>query len=104
MTAVAFNSTLNQLAHASLTMDLTLSDREKAFQTQVRAFIAARLPAHIKRKVEDGLQLVKEDYVSWQKILYERGWMAPNWPKQYSKPSSRRRRIPCPIQTKDQSR
>jgi alkylation response protein AidB-like acyl-CoA dehydrogenase len=83
VTAVAFNSTLNQLADASLTMDLTLSDKERAFQTQVRAFIAERLPVHIKRKVEDGLQLIKEDYVSWQKILYECGWMAPNWPKQY---------------------
>jgi alkylation response protein AidB-like acyl-CoA dehydrogenase len=83
VTAGAFNSTLNQLAGASLTMDLTLNDKESAFQTQVRAFIAEHLPAHIKRKVEDGLQLVKEDYVSWQKILYERGWMAPNWPKEY---------------------
>lgn len=69
--ATGFNSTLNQLAGASTTMDLILSDKAKTFQAQVRAFIGEHLPAHIKRKVKDGLLLVKEDYVSWQKILYE---------------------------------
>jgi alkylation response protein AidB-like acyl-CoA dehydrogenase len=83
VTAAGFNSTLNQLTGASNTMDLILSNKEKAFQAQVRAFIAEHLPAHIKRKVEDGLLLVKEDYVSWQKILHKRGWMAPNWPTAY---------------------
>ncbi|MFQ5937180.1 MAG: acyl-CoA dehydrogenase family protein [Acidiferrobacterales bacterium] len=64
-------------------MDLTLTEKETAFQEEVRAFIRDNLPAHIKHKVENGLLLVKEDYVTWQKTLYKRGWMAPNWPKQY---------------------
>ena len=25
----------------------------------------------------------KEQMVDWQKRLYKRGWIAPNWPKEY---------------------
>lgn len=64
-------------------MDLTLSAREREFQAEVRAFIADNLPADIKRKVEGGLRLVKDDMVRWQKLLGARGWMAPHWPEKY---------------------
>ena len=64
-------------------MDLSLSEHERAFRNEVRAFIRDNLPAPIKRKVENGLLLVKEDYVAWQKILHRRGWMAPNWPREH---------------------
>jgi len=64
-------------------MDLTLNARERQFQADVRAFIADNLPADIKRKVEGGLRLVKDDMVRWQKRLGDRGWMAPHWPEKY---------------------
>lgn len=49
----------------------------------MRAFIAERLPADIRDKVRSGAPLVKDDYVRWQRILFERGWIAPSWPKAY---------------------
>ena len=64
-------------------MDLTLSPHELKFQAEVRAFIRNNLPADIKRKVEGGMRLVKDDMVRWQKLLGARGWMAPHWPEKY---------------------
>ncbi len=64
-------------------MDIELSEHEAAFRDEVRGFIRDNLPAHVERKVEDGLILGKDDYVAWQKILHRRGWMAPNWPREH---------------------
>ena len=64
-------------------MELRLIEQDEAFRQEVRAFIADNLPAAIKRKVETGRRLYKQDYVSWQKILYGKGWIAPGWPVEY---------------------
>ncbi|MEM7253466.1 MAG: acyl-CoA dehydrogenase family protein [Pseudomonadota bacterium] len=64
-------------------MDLNLTDEEVAFQTEVREFLAAKLPDDIKEKHESGGRLNKEDQVRWQKILNEQGWMAPSWPVEH---------------------
>ena len=64
-------------------MELVLSTADAAFQKEVRNFITAELPGDIKAKVERGQQLGKDDYVRWQKILYKRGWLAPNWPVEH---------------------
>lgn len=64
-------------------MDLAYSPEESAFRSEVRTFIAERLPAEIREKVRGGAALVKDDYVRWQRILYERGWIAPSWPRAY---------------------
>ncbi len=67
-------------------MNLDLSPELRAFREEVRAFIRAELPADIKDKVRKGLHLGKDDYARWQKILYQRGWVAPNWPKEHGGP------------------
>ena len=67
-------------------MDLNLTPEELAFQDEVRGFLRANIPPATKRKVDLGLKLVKDDYVVWQRILYERGWIAPSWPKEHGGP------------------
>jgi len=67
-------------------MELRLSEEDAAFQAEVRRFVAENLPADIRRRVELGKRLPREDYVTWQKILYKRGWIAPGWPKEYGGP------------------
>lgn len=67
-------------------MDLAFSPQERAFRTEVREFIATHLPDEIRRKVRAGESLEKDDYVRWHRILFERGWVAPNWPKRYGGP------------------
>lgn len=64
-------------------MDLRLSPREAAFRDQVRAFIRDRLPADIRERLRRGHAARKQDIVSWQRILHERGWAAPHWPPEY---------------------
>ncbi|MDP7643012.1 MAG: acyl-CoA dehydrogenase family protein [Alphaproteobacteria bacterium] len=61
-------------------MALSLNAADTAFRDEVRAFIRESLPLAIKRKVETGQSLGRDDYLTWQRILYERGWMAPAWP------------------------
>jgi alkylation response protein AidB-like acyl-CoA dehydrogenase len=67
-------------------MDLTTSSDDLAFRDQVRAFLAAELPADLRRKVLDHLRLDKDDYVRWHKILARQGWAAPGWPVEFGGP------------------
>jgi alkylation response protein AidB-like acyl-CoA dehydrogenase len=64
-------------------MDLNYTLEEESFRAEVRAFLAAELPADLQRKVNLGRRLRKDDWVRWQKILYGRGWGAGMWPKRF---------------------
>jgi alkylation response protein AidB-like acyl-CoA dehydrogenase len=64
-------------------MKLQFSAQDQAFRQEVRDFVATHLSARIKRKVELGLRIEKEDYVEWFTHLYEKGWITPSWPKEY---------------------
>ena len=64
-------------------MDLNYSAQESAFRDEVRAFVRARLPHEISRKVLEHKRLDRDDYLRWQKILHAQGWMAPNWPVEH---------------------
>ena len=55
----------------------------EAFRAEVLAFCRAELPEDLRRKVELHLELGREDYVRWQKILHRRGWMGAHWPKEF---------------------
>ncbi len=62
-------------------MDLSNSSEDEAFRNEVRSFIAANLPEDIRAQVKAGLRTSKEDGIRWHRILAEKGWIAPNWPK-----------------------
>jgi len=64
-------------------MDVRLSSEQIAFRNQVRAFIDERLPVDIRQRLRAGHAPRKEDVVAWQRILHERGWAAPHWPRAY---------------------
>jgi alkylation response protein AidB-like acyl-CoA dehydrogenase len=64
-------------------MDLDFSPEDEAFRAQVREFLAGHYPADIRRKVELGLALPKDDYVRFQRLLYLQGWIAPSWPVEF---------------------
>jgi len=64
-------------------MNVDFSEEELAFQEEVRQFLKEKYPKHIQEKVKNGLHIEKEDWVEWQKILYEKGWAAANWPVEY---------------------
>ena len=67
-------------------MDMQFSPQDRAFQQEVRQFLAERLPPRIREKEMLGVALSREEYVQWHRILNERGWVAPTWPKEYGGP------------------
>jgi alkylation response protein AidB-like acyl-CoA dehydrogenase len=67
-------------------MDLNTTPEEQAFRDEVRAFLAAELPAGLRHKVLNHLRMDKEDYVRWHKILAAKGWVAPGWPVEFGGP------------------
>ncbi len=66
-------------------MELGLSDEDLGFRDEVRDFIKKTFTNEMRKKlslsknghVEKGL------HVEWQKALYKKGWIAPNWPKEH---------------------
>jgi alkylation response protein AidB-like acyl-CoA dehydrogenase len=67
-------------------MQLKFSAADEAFRQEVRSFVQARLPADIRRKVELGLRLEHQDYVTWFNILEGKGWLTPGWPVAHGGP------------------
>ncbi len=64
-------------------MDLNYAPEDLAFRDEVRSWIAANLPADLQQKVLQHKRLKRDDYVRWHRIVYQRGWVAPNWPVEY---------------------
>jgi alkylation response protein AidB-like acyl-CoA dehydrogenase len=54
-----------------------------AFREEVRAFAEKNCPADIRTRVASGAKPIRREYSTWQKILYQHGWAAPGWPKEY---------------------
>lgn len=69
-------------------MDFRFSPGERRFRDDVRAFIRAKLPPDIQKRAREQawLHLPKDDYLRWTRILAQRGWSAPNWPKEHGGP------------------
>jgi alkylation response protein AidB-like acyl-CoA dehydrogenase len=66
-------------------MDLAFSAEDLKFRDEVRDWIAKNFDAHTKNMQAQSKNgyLDKETMVAWQKKLYERGWIAPDWPVEH---------------------
>jgi alkylation response protein AidB-like acyl-CoA dehydrogenase len=62
-------------------MDLTYSDKYRALQGEVRAFIAQH--GHLSPKPGGGRQRPSPKALAWQSLLLERGYFARNIPREY---------------------
>ncbi len=60
-------------------MRLSYSAEDEAFRREVREFVAAELPAPVRRKVRMGQRLERADLVAWYERLHARGWATPTW-------------------------
>jgi len=63
-------------------MDLAFSEADKAFQREVRDWIAANYDDDLRQQMSQSKNgyLDKAGQVKWQKKLASRGWAATNWP------------------------
>ena len=65
-------------------MDMTFSAEDEAFREEVRTFIAENLPLEIQEAARRSPAYVPKEYTRrWHKILFEKGWVAPSWPKEH---------------------
>ncbi len=64
-------------------MDLQFTASQIEFRDEVRRFVKERLPADIRDRLRLGHPPRKQDTVTWQRILNEKGWAAPHWPRAY---------------------
>jgi alkylation response protein AidB-like acyl-CoA dehydrogenase len=69
-------------------VDFTLSPEDEAFRAEVRQFIREHLPPEVSKAIYRLGYLAhgRERTLAWQRALYQRGWSAPNWPREYGGP------------------
>jgi alkylation response protein AidB-like acyl-CoA dehydrogenase len=69
-------------------MRLAFNDEELAFQREVRDWLAANMPSEVAEESRRSRtsHVSKERLLQWQKKLASRGWLCPNWPKEYGGP------------------
>lgn len=63
-------------------MNLEFSPEEIAFRDKVRAFIEENKPKNVSSKDAHD-SLTADELTAWYKIIGEKGWSAPAWPKEY---------------------
>jgi pimeloyl-CoA dehydrogenase large subunit len=64
-------------------MDLSFTADEIAFRDELRHFFRTEIPVELRRKVEQGHPLTKQDIVASQRILNARGLAVPHWPQEW---------------------
>ena len=64
-------------------MNVDFSKEELDFQQEVRTFFKDKYPQDLKKKSDSSISLSREDFIRWQKIMYEQGYAAVNWPVEY---------------------
>ena len=67
-------------------MDLDFTPEQQAFRADIRAWVAANLPADIVHKVHNGLRQSRDDLQRWARILGAKGWLGYGWPKEFGGP------------------
>lgn len=66
-------------------MDISFSEEDRQFQQEVRDWLEGAWPQEMRDKQARSAlgKLSKDDLVSWQKRLADKGWAATNWPVEH---------------------
>lgn len=66
-------------------LDMALEPEDAVFREEVRAFLAEKFTLELRREAERQTGVFANGDLSrrWHRILFERGWAAPNWPKRF---------------------
>jgi alkylation response protein AidB-like acyl-CoA dehydrogenase len=69
-------------------MQIELAPADQRFRDDVRAFLAEKLTADLRAEAARQTGVFAEPALGgrWHRILYEKGWVAPSWPKEYGGP------------------
>ena len=65
-------------------MDLKLSEADQRFRDEVRDFLESNLTEEIRIERRDSHAIGQFEHIEvWHKKLYEKGWIAPGWPREH---------------------
>ncbi len=69
-------------------MDTTPTPDDIAFEAEVRAFLDEKFTPELRAATAHQAGVFAEGELArrWHRILYEKGWIAPSWPKEYGGP------------------
>lgn len=67
-------------------VDLAFTKEHQEFRAEVRSWIKEALPPKLRAKAEVDGHFEHDEVMEWHKILYEKGWVAPHWPKELGGP------------------
>ena len=60
-------------------MDTRFSAQDMAFRAEVRAFLQQAWTPELAARIDDDASY-PQAIVEWQRLLFERAWVAPGWP------------------------
>jgi alkylation response protein AidB-like acyl-CoA dehydrogenase len=63
-------------------MDLSYTPEQLQFRDEVRSFLKEAMPPHLRAKADVDGHFEHHEIMEWHKILYQKGWAAPHWPKE----------------------
>ena len=63
-------------------MDIHFSEQDMAFREEVKTFFCEKFDDDLASRIYEP-ETHKSAQIEWQKKLYEKGWIAPGWPKQF---------------------
>ncbi|RYE91237.1 MAG: pimeloyl-CoA dehydrogenase large subunit, partial [Myxococcales bacterium] len=58
----------------------------EAFRSEVRRWIEAEMPPHIKAKAAIDGHFEIDEMMEWHRLLHAKGWVAPHWPAEVGGP------------------
>ncbi|HRE42377.1 MAG TPA: acyl-CoA dehydrogenase family protein [Terricaulis sp.] len=64
-------------------MNLQFSDEDERFRNTIREALQGLVPPDMARRTRQSVHPTKADLKAWNRIMYERGWAAAHWPKEY---------------------
>lgn len=69
-------------------MDTTPTEQDRAFEAEVREFLSAKFTPLLRDAAAKQAGVFAEGALArqWHRILFEKGWIAPNWPEKYGGP------------------
>jgi alkylation response protein AidB-like acyl-CoA dehydrogenase len=67
-------------------MDMSFSAEHVAFRKEIREGLRSLMPPHIRAKADVDGNFDMKEIMEWHKILHQKGWVAPHWPKEYGGP------------------
>ena len=64
-------------------MDFAFTAEDQDFRAEARQFLREHLPADLALREARGFHLDRAEIAGWHRRIYERGWAAPNWPREF---------------------